>query len=106
MMERGAWKISLGETQCSSELMANGCRIVAICWWLTGIFCDAGGGNTILAAPFLVLGRRFEKDVNDEDLNGELGLVVMQLEKVMEMKTFDRYGAGAVVMIMEAEGAN
>ena len=73
---------------------------------MTGIFCDAGGGNTILAAPFLVLGRRFEKDVNDEDLNGELGLVVMQLEKVMEMKTFDRYGAGAVVMIMEAEGAN
>ena len=49
--------------------------------------CDAAGGNTILAAPFLVLGRRFEKDVNDEDLNGELGLVVMQLEKVMEMKT-------------------
>ena len=49
--------------------------------------CDAGGGNTILAAPFLVLGRRFEKDVNDEDLNGELGLAVMQLEKVMEMKT-------------------
>ena len=51
------------------------------------IFGDAGGGNTILAAPFLVLGRRFEKDVNDEDLNGELGLAVMQLEKVMEMKT-------------------
>lgn len=31
-------------------------------------------GPTILAAPVLVLGSKFEKDVDAEDLDGELGL--------------------------------